>query len=221
MGKILFGADDAGRGPVIGPMVLAGVTIDENDLDKLKSIGVKDSKLLTARQREELYPQIIKIVKDYKIIITQPKDIDAAVNSQSSSLNFLEAQNFAELINSLKPNLAIIDCPSTNLKEYTLTLKSLLKVDSEIECHHKADLLFPTVSAASILAKVTRDKEIEKIQKNISEPIGSGYPSDPATKEFLKNNWDKYPEIFRHSWSTYYEYEKGKYSVKQKNLFDF
>ncbi len=202
-------------------MVLAGVTIEESNLDKLKSIGVKDSKLLTAKQREELYNKIIKIVKDYKIIITQPKEIDAAIFSSSSNLNFLEAQNFAELINSLKPDIAIIDCPSTNIKEYTLTLKSLLKVNSNVKCYHKADLLFPTVSAASILAKVTRDKEIEKIQKNIPDSIGSGYPSDPLTKEFLKNNWDKYPEIFRKSWSSYRAYSDGKFSKKQKSLSDF
>jgi len=140
--------------------------------------------------------------------------------SSSSNLNLLEAQNFAELINSLRCDEAIIDCPSTNIKAYTETLKSLLKFDTTLMCYHKAERFFQ-VGAASILAKVTRDREIEKLQSTIPEPMGSGYPSDPVTKEFLKNNWDKYPDIFRKSWSSYTAYSDGKFSNKQKNLSDF
>ena len=77
---------------------------------------------------------------------------------------------------------------------------------------------------------MTRDREIEKIQKTIKENIGSGYPADPVTKAFLKNNWNKYPEIFRHSWSTYQAYSGGKKTIKilekngpkkQKSIGDF
>ena len=83
---------------------------------------------------------------------------------------------------------------------------------------HKADLNYPVVSAASILAKVTRDAEIEKIKKEIGVDFGSGYMSDPRTSEFLKKNYKKYPEIFRKSWAPYQKIIGAK---SQKNLSDF
>ena len=94
-------------GPVIGPMVMAGVLIEEKDLPKLKSLGVKDSKLLTKEKREELFKKIIKTVKKYKIIIIPPKEIDNALESDHLNLNWLEAHKSAEIINRLKPNKAI------------------------------------------------------------------------------------------------------------------
>jgi len=219
--KTILGADDAGRGPVLGPMVLAAVVINEEDSNSLKSIGVKDSKLLTSKQRDDLYQKIIEIVKSHKIIIITPQEIDNAIESENSNLNTLEATKFAELINSLKADVSIIDCPSNNIPAYTAQLEKMLTVKTDLQCHHKADSKFLSVGAASIIAKVTRDKEIEKIQKKIKEPIGSGYPSDPLTKEFLKNNWDKHPEIFRHSWATYKVYSEGKESKKQKKLGEY
>lgn len=222
----IAGFDDAGRGPVIGPMVIAGVLIEDSDEHILKELGAKDSKLLTPKQREILFDNIIKAVKSYHIEIISPKEIDNAVDSENSNLNDLEAMHFAKCINELKPDIAIVDCPSTNIKAYTEHLGVYLKTKSRLQCEHKADLHHPVVSAASILAKVTRDKEIEKIQKNIKENIGSGYPADPITKEFLKNNWNKYSEIFRHSWETYRKISgesfknKGK-SKQQKSLTDF
>ncbi len=219
--RTVLGADDAGRGPVLGPMVLAAVVINEADSDKLKNLGVKDSKLLTPKQREELYDKIINTVKGYKIIIITPQEIDVALESENSNLNTLEASKFAELINYLKADISIIDCPSNNIPAYSSQLKKMLTVKTDLQCYHKADSRFFSVGAGSILAKVTRDREIEKIQKKIKEPIGSGYPADPITKEFLKNNWDKYPEIFRHSWATYQVYSGEKKSKKQKTLGEF
>jgi len=218
----ICGIDDSGRGPVIGPMVLAGVVVDEEDLPKLKSIGVKDSKLLTPNQREKLYPEILKIVKKYNIIKVSPEEIDKAVMSEEgSNLNYLEAEKMAEIINSLRPDKVIVDCPSNNKKAFASFLQSKLKVNTSLRCEHKADILFCEVSAASILAKVTRDREIELIKKEIGINFNSGYPADPVTKKFLKENWNKYPKIFRHSWSSYKEYSEGKKSKKQKTLGEF
>ena len=222
MTKILFGADDAGRGPVLGPMVIAGVTIDEKDEHLLKEIGAKDSKLLSPKQREELFDKIKSLVKSYHIEIISPKEIDNAIDSENSNLNDLEALNFAKCVNALKPDIAIIDCPSTNIQAYTIHLKTYLNVLPQLIIEHKAER-HPIVAAASILAKVTRDREIEKIQKTIKEPIGSGYPADPVTKEFIKNNWNKHQAIFRHTWETYRKYsgEVLKKNKKQKSLSDF
>lgn len=220
MGKVIFGADDAGKGPVIGPMVIAGVAIDEKDIPKLEEIGVKDSKLLSPQQREILFPKIIKIVRRYKIIKISPEEIDKAVFSDTTNLNWLEGEKMAELINALKPDHAIIDCPSPNKPAFANFLESKITVKTSLQCEHKAERFLP-VGAASILAKVTRDHEIELIKKKVGMSMGSGYPADPLTKKFLKENWNKYPEIFRHSWSSYKAYSEGNKSKNQKSLEDF
>jgi len=214
---LICGIDEAGRGPVIGPLVMAGVLIKEKDEEKLRNIGVKDSKLLTKQQRDDLYDKIIKIVMKYKIIITGPKEIDEAVKGENNlNLNWLEADKTTEIINNLKPEKAIVDCPSNNIGKYKDYLSK--KTKTELIVEHKADLNYPVVAAASILAKVTRDNEIEKIKKKIKVDFGSGYPADPRTKEFLEKNHHKYPKIFRKSWSSYSILENKK---NQKKLFDF
>ncbi len=221
--KIICGCDDAGKGPMLGPMILAGVSIEEDKIEKLKEIGVKDSKLLSPKQREEIYKKIIKIVKEYKIIKISPKEIDEAVLSKTTNLNWLEADKMAEIINSLKADKSIIDCPSPNIIKFSAYVKNKLNVKTELVAEHKAERFFP-VGAASILAKVTRDEEIEKIQKYIPYNIGSGYPSDPITKKFLKEHGHEYPDIFRKSWATYSRFQSNnsdKKEKKQKSLSDF
>ena len=217
----ICGIDDAGRGPVIGPMVMAGIVIEEKDLPKLKQLGVKDSKLLTPQQREQIYAKLIKFVKRYKIIKIPPEEIDKAVLSEDSNLNWLEADKMVEIINALRPDQVIIDCPSNNKKAFANFLENKIKIKTSLRCEHHADRDYLIVGAGSILAKVTRDKEIELIKKKIGIDFNSGYPSDPSTKKFLKENWNKYPEIFRHSWSSYKEYSEGKKSKNQKTLVDF
>lgn len=191
--------------------------VDEIGEAKLKSIGVKDSKLLSPLQRDVFAEKIKKIVGGYKIIIINPEEIDESVESEVLNLNWLEAIKTAEILNALKPNRAYIDCPSTNTKAYTDYLTNLLETELELVVEHKADLKFPVVSAASILAKVIRDNEIKKIQNQIGKSIGSGYPSDPTTIKFLEENYNKYPEIFRRSWATY----KKVAEKNQKKLNEF
>jgi ribonuclease HII len=215
---LLCGIDEAGRGPVIGPLVICGVMIEEKEENKLKDIGVKDSKLLTPDQREKLFGLLKDKVK-HKILIINPSEIDDALRSNEINLNWLEAIKSAEIINSLNPDKAILDCPSTNIKAYTTYLTNLLKdKNTKIIAEHKADFNYPVVGAASILAKVTRDREIEKIKRKIGQNFGSGYPSDPSTREFLLKNYSKYPEIFRKEWASYKEAASTK---KQKNLSDY
>jgi len=215
---VILGIDEAGRGPVIGPMVITGVSIDEKGVGKLKSLGVKDSKLLSPKQRENMFDKIINIVKKYKSIIIQPEEIDSALMSESLNLNWLEAIKSTEIINFLNPEKAIIDCPSNNITAYKNFLKKHLKNKTELIVEHKADFKYAVVSAASIIAKVTRDNEIKKIQKKIKEPIGSGYPSDPITITFLEKNYNNYQGIFRKEWASWKNINKKK---KQKSLKDF
>jgi ribonuclease HII len=216
--KTIVGIDEAGRGPVIGPLVMAGVKIKEKDEKKLIDLGVKDSKLLTLVQRESMFDKIPQIVDKYKIIIISPKQVDEALNDETTNLNWLEADHSVIIINELNSDKAILDAPSNNIAKFTEYVEKRIKTKTKIIAEHKADLNYPVVSAASILAKVTRDREIEKIKKKIKINFGSGYPSDPRTQEFLKNNYNKYPEIFRKTWSSYKSIVEGK---KQKKLFDF
>lgn len=216
---LIAGVEEAGRGPVVGPMVMCGVLIDEKDEVKLRSLGAKDSKLLTPKTRELLFEQIKSMVKKYEIIIVSPKQIDSALNDPNLNLNKLEAITSSKIINVLNPDKAILDCPSTNPSAYVNYLRQFIEnPKTEIIAEHKADINYPVVSAASILAKVTRDREIEKIHKQIGIDFGSGYPSDERTRLFLKKNWDRFPEIFRKTWSSYKNVAKAK---SQKNLGEF
>lgn len=215
---LICGIDEAGRGPVIGPMIMAGVLVDKKDLPKLKAIGVKDSKLLKRKERDSLFEEILQIVKKYKIIVVEPKEIDGALESDDLNLNWLEAHKCADIINGLKPDKVTVDSPSNNCEAYTRYLMELLKDKKvDLECIHKADLKHVYVGAASILAKVTRDKEMDKIQKKYGN-CGPGYPSNDITQKFLAENWEKYPEIFRKTWSSYKRHVIAK---DQSKLGDF
>ncbi len=217
---LVCGIDEAGRGPILGPMVMCGVLTDEAGSAELKKIGAKDSKLLSPRQREQLFSKIVKIVKDYKIVVISPAEIDASVKSDDGmNLNWLEAHKSAEIINFLKPEKIIIDSPSNNVKNYKKYLMRLLK-NQKIEAvvEHKADVNHVECSAASILAKVTRDGEVEKIKKVVVEDFGSGYLADPKTIAFFDKYFEVYPDIFRKSWAPYRKRLSGKW---QKKLGDF
>ena len=147
---LIAGVDEARRGPVIGPLVIAGVMIDEKDLHKLEKLGVKDSKLLTPKKREQLFPKIQQLCK-YKIIIIEPQEIDAALESQELNLNWLEAIKSVEILKELKPDKAFLDCPSPNIAKYTAYIKNKLEDPSiAVVCEHKADVNHKIVGAASI-----------------------------------------------------------------------
>ena len=197
---------------------MCGVVVDEEGEESFKSIGVKDSKLLTKKQREILFEKIKKIVKEYELVVIQPAEVDLAVDGAGAkNLNFLEAAKIIDILRKLEPDRAYIDCPSPNIRAYKEYIQDLLKNKTELIVAHKADVKYPVVSAASILAKVTRDREIEKLERKYGK-IGSGYPADPITKKFLKENFNRHPEIFRHSWSTMKELKNGK---GQSKLGDF
>jgi ribonuclease HII len=145
--------------------------------------------------------------------------VDAALATDHMNLNRLEAQKMAEVINSLEPDRAIIDCPSNNIAEFVRYLRKHIKNKNiEIIAEHKADENHLVVGAASIMAKVTRDREIEKIKEKIGIDFGSGYPSDPRTVAFLEKNWNKHQSIFRKSWASY---KKIVEKNKNKSLEEF
>jgi len=215
----IIGIDDAGRGPVLGPMILAGVLIDEKDNGLLKEIGAKDSKLLTPKRRKEIKEEIISKYT-YHLEVTPPVEIDA-----SDNLNYTEAIKTAMIINKLTESLkekatVIVDCPSVNIKSWTADVQKLIKRPEvvDLHCEHKADFNHPSVSAASIVAKEKREDEMKRLRKETGVDFGSGYPGDPKTKEFIKENYNnpEYKSLIRFSWETV---KKLIRDSNQKSLF--
>lgn len=211
----ILGIDEAARGPVLGPLIIAGVMIEEGDEKDIE--GAKDSKLLSHNVRIELDKKIREKTK-FLVLEVHPSEIDEALLSENSNLNWLEAQKQAEIINQLQPDKAIIDCPSPNCKAFENYLRDLLdNKETELIVEHKADMKYQTCAAASILAKVRREDIMEEVRKKYGD-TGTGYPADPKTKKFVAENWQKHPEIFRKTWSTFKKHAKMK---DQKTLGGF
>ncbi len=210
MGEFILGIDDAGRGPVIGPMILAGCLIDEAVESEFKKLGIKDSKELTPRRREFLAVIIREKAETFEIALTHPIEIDEKLTS-GTNLNHLEAIKIAEIINKINKGYnkikVIIDCPSVNIYQWKDFLKTKIENLSNLDivCEHKADKNHVSVSAASILAKSAREKEMENLRKIYGDEMGSGYTSDPSTLKFLEKNAQKHEHsgIFRKTWETW------------------
>ncbi len=226
---LTLGIDDAGRGPVVGPMVLAGCLIDKKTGTQFKRLGVKDSKQLTQKRREFLDEKIKEKAETFEVVVVPPVLIDGGENGDGTNrikLNELEAIACAEIINRINKGFkkikVIVDCPSTNITKWTDDLK--LKINNlsnlEISCEHKADRNHISVSAASILAKNIREREMAMLKEKYGGEIGSGYCSDPLTREFLQKNLKKYQNdgIFRKSWSTW---KNTVNKAEQKKLNEF
>lgn len=218
---LIAGVDDAGRGAVIGPLVVAGILVDEKGLKKIEALRVRDSKTLTPKRREYLAAEILKTVKDYHIVKLPPKDIDRVVETGKKlhRLNRLEAKAMAEVLSYLKPDIAYIDASDVLPERFSRHIAEELTFNIKIISEHKADKTYPVVSAASIIAKVERDHEISILHKEYGD-FGSGYASDGRTIEFLKE-WikahDEYPIFVRKSWAPAKRI-KAAYSKVQKTL---
>ena len=202
----LLGIDEAGRGPVIGPLVICGLMIDENGEKKLREIKVKDSKQLTPKRREELAPEIEKIATHVVILRVPACKIDDNIK-RGTNLNWIEALKMIDIINLLEPDKVIVDTPCVNTNKFkNFILSKLENKKVDLVCENYADETYPVVSAASIIAKVNRDKDIEELKKKVGFDFGVGYSHDSKTIEFLnkiaKENKGKFPSYVRHTWAT-------------------
>lgn len=202
---MICGIDEAGRGPVIGPLVVAGLTL-ENDT-KIIEYKVRDSKKIPPKRRKILSKKIIEISSDYEVLIIPAKDIDDM--RKVMTLNEIEVNAFTKIIKKLKPDICYVDSVDVNEKRFAENILSDLLIKPTIISKHKADEIYPIVSAASIIAKTRRDEEVEKISKILEKkldcPLGSGYPADPITQNFIKKWFERYkklPPYTRHSWKT-------------------
>jgi ribonuclease HII len=214
MEQLIAGVDDAGRGPIIGPLVIAGVLLGKNHDRELIAMGVKDSKLLSPEMRTLLAPKLRMLAAKVSVVEVQPKEIDEVVlhGGKLRKLNFLEAQLMARVISELAPNEAYVDASDVNEERYGETIREFLPAELrriKIVSEHHADRTYPVVSAASIIAKVRRDEAVEFLRREYGN-FGSGYMADPRTMAFLRE-WrrthDAFPPIVRLSWKTIKEIE--------------
>lgn len=194
------------KGPVIGPLVIAGISIEEKRADELESIGVRDSKTLSPVQRTNLATKVKEISNDISIIELPPEEIDKFVlkGKKLRKLNYLEAMAMAKIISKLNPKIAYVDSSDVRAERFAEDILKLLPKKIVIVSEHHADEKYPVVSAASIIAKVTRDERVDEIRR-LHGDFGSGYPSDPRTIDFLIEWFRRhgsFPSFVRKSWKT-------------------
>jgi ribonuclease HII len=182
----LGGIDEAGRGSVVGPLVIAGISFDSKNIKVLKDMAITDSKKTSPRKRKEKFEEISNLCESIFICKINCSTIDEFVNL--NNLNKLESKFMTIVADNLIANKIIVDSCDVNPFRFQQEIKKNLKNKNiSIYSYHKADLDNIIVSCASIIAKVTRDKEIAKLKEILGKDIGSGYPSDPKTKTFIKN----------------------------------
>lgn len=195
----ILGIDEAGRGPVLGPLVIAGVLCE--DQEPLRSLGVRDSKKVTPPRRRGLAQEIERLA-EVKVLRMSAAELDLA--RDDASLNLVEARKFAELIRDMAPDEAIVDCADTSERRFRAQILQHLGYEVPLTVEHRADDKYPVVSAASIVAKVRRDAEMARISEELG-PIGSGYAHDPQTIAFLEaylRDHQEMPPHVRQSWKT-------------------
>ncbi len=217
-GRRIAGVDDAGRGPVIGPLVIAGAAFDEDQVELLRALGVKDSKVLSSSKRERLAEEIKKLALSWHYVERAPNKVDPYVFSTKRlfKLNYLEAKLMAEVIAALIPDEVYVDASDVNEERFADQILEHLPTRIPITSRHHADATYPVVSAASILAKVQRDSLIAELRQKYGD-FGSGYPSDPKTEEFLiswRREYGCYPDFARQSWKTLKRLEESIYQLK-------
>lgn len=204
--KTIAGVDEAGRGCIIGPLVVAGVLVSNYNMERLKVLGVKDSKKLTIFRREILSKEIEEISDKIFYFELDPTTIDKVVfqGVKFHRLNYLEAMAMAKVIRGLEPDIAYVDSSDVYPHRFSMQILRVLRHRPVLICEHKADEKYPIVSAASILAKVRRDRIIAELREKYGD-FGSGYPSDKKTVSFLVD-WlkceKKDSRFIRHSWKT-------------------
>ncbi|MCC5994134.1 MAG: ribonuclease HII [Candidatus Aenigmarchaeota archaeon] len=203
---IIAGIDEAGRGAVIGPMVLAGVSIESKDSKKLKKMGIRDSKELTPEKREELAKELERMVKEIVVIKVSACKI-SSFKAKGINLDKLEAMKIADIISILKAEKVYVDSIEQNCEKFERMIREFLPRGKSVRLVVKnyLDESVPIVSAASIIAKVERDREIEKIKRKVNFDFGVGYSHDERTRVFIEKilqTEEAPPPYLRIHWET-------------------
>ncbi|MFH1977705.1 MAG: ribonuclease HII [Candidatus Aenigmatarchaeota archaeon] len=203
MTGFIAGVDEAGRGAVIGPLVIAAVSLEPEKEAFLKKQGVRDSKLVTPKKRKQLAELIEKHAKDIIVINVESCRIDSYRND-GINLNQIETMKFIDALSYLTAHTAYVDCPDVNPDRMKKILQNKLGKDIKLVVEHKADHNYPVCSAASIIAKEAREEALVKLKKEYGD-FGPGYSSNDITIQWMKD-WiaknKEYPDIVRKTWMT-------------------
>ena len=206
MKGLLGGIDESGRGCLVGNLVVAGVSVTEERLGELKELGVRDSKLLSPKRRESLYGEIVRASEHVCAAQIPPDEIDLVVMTgrKYRRLNYLEAQYFAKVADRLCAAHVTVDASDTSPRRFRDAIRKNMEGRCRVVAYHKADRDFPVVSAASIIAKVERDRAVGELRDRFGD-FGSGYPSDRRTRAFFTEMMRErrdLPPFVRKSWKT-------------------
>lgn len=195
----ILGIDEAGRGCVIGPLVVAGVLVPEEHLEVLRRLGVRDSKKLSRARRGALFTQLVQTAQRIFCVEIAPSEL-------AENLTDVELQAMAQIIRRSSANRVVLDLPVGPRAQvnFIRLLRSQTNTDFELIAENGADARYPVVSAASIVAKVHRDLAIEKLREQYGD-FGWGYPGEPKTRAFLEEYFahtGRFPECARAKWRT-------------------
>ncbi len=218
--EVIAGIDEAGRGAVMGPLVVAGVSMEPGVENHLRKLGVRDSKILSPSRREKLSESIEKLSRDVVLVKVGPCRIDN-YRKTGVNLNQIEAMKMADIVNYLKPGKVFIDAPDNNIPKFQKFVQRMINHDHEMVMEHRADNRYMCVAAASIMAKVARDRDIAELREKHGE-IGSGYTSDPVTIQWLED-WmssnSRFPDFVRTSWITADDMLRKKFQTSLTDWF--
>lgn len=201
---MIGGVDEAGRGCVLGPLVIAIAVAKQEVADGLRALGVRDSKELTPKKREEL-AALVRKECGVVVLKISAEELNELMG-RHVSLNEIEALWIAKGLMKLGEGVkrVYIDSPDTVAKRFEKRIRKYYDAPFELSCEHKADANHPIAGAASIVAKVERDAEIAKIKKIVGYDFNSGYSSDPVTIDYLAKNLhnEKLKPYIRTKWKT-------------------
>ena len=186
----------------MGPLVIGGFAVATDRLSALTSLGVRDSKQLSPARREEIYTGLGRLGRRLSILLS-PATVDRYV--RHGRLNHLEAQTFGRLVRRAGASSVFVDACDPVADRFGREVVGWARVDVPIISEHRADERYPVVSAASIVAKVRRDRAIEQLRRSVGSGLGSGYPSDDATCAFVRSVLEgggPTPPWIRQSWRT-------------------
>jgi len=222
-GRLIAGVDEAGRGSVVGPLVVAGMGIRESKLPLIRSLNLRDSKTLTRTTRRRLFSKIVGIADYICVCLLNENEIDESVYAKG--LNKLEAEAMAAVISNLQPDSVYVDCCDVNPLRYASLLKTYVvsRRSYKLYSFHHADSSVGVVSAASIIAKIIRDSKLYEIRKS-HVSIGSGYPSDKVTVSFIRDwvlRFGEAPNFVRKSWRPVKIILKESSRISDAQLDDF
>jgi ribonuclease HII len=220
--SLKMGIDEAGRGSLLGPLVVAGVVVDEEGEKALRKMGVKDSKKLTPKRREELAPKIEAVAKSVLVMRVQPCRIDK-LRSEGINLDKIEAIKMAEIISMSDADSVYVDSLTSNPKKFMrLIMENMSGKNPEMNVENYADETYPVVSAASIVAKVERDASIQEIKNKVKVDFGVGYSHDERTVNYVEKliqSRKPLPSFVRQSWITTQLLQEASWQRKLKEFF--